>query len=345
LPAYYNENDPFAVAWLRELIKAKLIADGEVDERSIEDVQPSDLGGFEQCHFFAGIGGWNYALRLAGWPDSRPVWTGSCPCQPFSAAGKRNGFKDARHLFPVWFRLIRECRPVSVFGEQVGAAVKWFDVVSRKLETQGYTVGATVLGAHSVSAPHIRQRFYWLANSNHGRFAMYGSASRATRHTERCGKRILAYPSLSNQDERTPSGKQQIRQSRKESLRLADSASAEILARPGEIQTGTRKNRANGSRNSRSVCELGHSSRQRLQTVGWQQRPERNEWDSCDWIYCLDQKYRPVEPGTFPLAHGVPARVGRLRGYGNAIVPQVAAEFVKAYLEICTENHNTTGEM
>jgi len=88
LTAYYNEIDPFAAEWLRQLIKDGLIADGEVDERSIEDVTPNELAGFTQCHFFAGIGGWSYALRLAGWPDDQPVWTGSCPCQPFSTAGK-----------------------------------------------------------------------------------------------------------------------------------------------------------------------------------------------------------------------------------------------------------------
>jgi hypothetical protein len=75
--AYYNEHDPFAAAWLRELIKAGQIALGEVNERSIEDVLPSELKRFTQCHFFAGIGVWSYALRQAGWPDDRPVWTGS----------------------------------------------------------------------------------------------------------------------------------------------------------------------------------------------------------------------------------------------------------------------------
>src|SRR5271166_2407104 len=122
MPAYYNEHDPFAAAWLRELIKAGQIAPGEVDERSIEDVLPSEIRGYTQCHFFAGIGVWSYALRQAGWPDDRPVWTGSCPCQPFSVAGKRGGAKDGRHLWPVWFQLIDNVRPPVVFGEQVAAA-------------------------------------------------------------------------------------------------------------------------------------------------------------------------------------------------------------------------------
>ena len=57
-----------------------------------------------------------------------------------------------------------------------------------------------------------------------------------------------------------------------------------------------------------------------------------NFWSGAEWRVGQDGKIRPVEPGTFPLAYGIPARVGRLRGYGNAIVPQVAAEFIKALL-------------
>ena len=88
---YYNEFDPYAAQWLRNLIAAGHLPAGEVDERSIVDVQPNDLDGYRQCHFFAGIGGWSLAARLAGWPDDRELWTGSCPCQPFSAAGKGLG--------------------------------------------------------------------------------------------------------------------------------------------------------------------------------------------------------------------------------------------------------------
>ena len=165
MTAYYNEHDAYAAAWLRNLIAAGHIAPGDVDARDIQDVTPDDLTGYTQCHFFAGIGGWSYALRLAGWPDDRPVWTGSCPCQPFSTAGKRAGTDDPRHLWPNWVRLIRKCRPVTAIGEQVASAIAhgWLDGVSADLEAEGYTVGAVVLGAHSVGAPHIRQRLWWVA--------------------------------------------------------------------------------------------------------------------------------------------------------------------------------------
>ena len=176
---YYNENDPKAAEWLRELIRQGIIPNGIVDTRSICDVRASDLAGFTQCHFFAGISGWSLALQLAGWPSDRPVWTGSCPCQPFSASGKGKGADDERHLWPVFRDLIRECRPEHVFGEQVANAVGhgWLDGVSTDLEAEGYAVGAVVLGAHSVGAPHIRQRLYWVANAGHDGRPAWGPRS------------------------------------------------------------------------------------------------------------------------------------------------------------------------
>ena len=163
--AYYNEINSFAAAWLRELIKDGLIAPGDVDERRITDVEPDDLVGYTQCHFFAGIGGWSAALRLAGWEDDRPVWTGSCPCQPFSLAGKRDGFRDERHLWPVWYGLIAERRPPVVFAEQVASATDWIAVVRRDLETVGYAVGACPIEAACVGALHRRDRFWLVADA------------------------------------------------------------------------------------------------------------------------------------------------------------------------------------
>jgi DNA (cytosine-5)-methyltransferase 1 len=119
---YYNEHNPFAAQWIRNLIAGDLIPAGDVDARDIQEVTAHDLRGYTQCHFFAGIGGWPAALQLAGWPTTRPVWTGSCPCQPFSVAGLGKGADDERHLWPEFRRLIAECRPYTVFGEQVASA-------------------------------------------------------------------------------------------------------------------------------------------------------------------------------------------------------------------------------
>ena len=164
MSAYYNEFDPYAAEWLRNVIKKGLIADGEVDGRSIVDVRADDLRGFTQCHFFAGIAGWSYALRLAGWPDERPVWTGSCPCQPFSPAGKGEGFRDPRHLWPEFKRLISERLPSVVFGEQSAAASAWLSLVRSDLDAMGYAVGALPMEAASAGAEHFRDRYWFVAD-------------------------------------------------------------------------------------------------------------------------------------------------------------------------------------
>jgi len=192
MSAYYNEIDPFAAAWLRNLIAAGHIAPGDVDERSIREVSGDDLRGYRQCHFFAGVGVWSYALRDAGWADDAPVWTGSCPCQPFSVAGKRGGAADDRHLWPEFFRLIRQCRPAIVLGEQVAgkAGYGWWDAVSADLETEDYAGAAADLAAAGAGAPHIRQRLLWLAYRNggaggQGRAEFSGCGDRGNAHARR----------------------------------------------------------------------------------------------------------------------------------------------------------------
>lgn len=163
---YYNDNDPHAVKFLQSLIERELIPKGDVDDRSIKDVQPADLRGYTQCHFFAGIAGWSYALELAGWGTTRPVWTGSCPCQPFSRIGRQDAETDPRHLWPEFKRLIEECSPSVVFGEQVVSttALRWMSTVRDDMEGIGYAVGLASLPACSIDAHHERQRLYWVSD-------------------------------------------------------------------------------------------------------------------------------------------------------------------------------------
>jgi DNA (cytosine-5)-methyltransferase 1 len=372
---YYNDNDPRSVAWLRELIKQNVIPLGDVDERSVTNVTGSDLKGYNQCHFFAGIGGWAEALRLAGWPTTQPVWTGSCPCQPFSCAGQRKGEKDKRHLWPEFFRLIRECRPVTVFGEQVERAIGmgWLDGIFTDLEGEGYTCGATVLGAHSVGAPHIRQRLYWVADaesklrerstSTNGResggFTDRGGFS-GMADTEHDGyDRPGRYEAKSSSDgkgnrifigsssELCSSGgvansksigrgifnAEDIRPADGEINALTDASDLQLrgvgdtLCQSSEFDTGKLS-----SKKTRIGCagiidgDLLIGSEYAGTGLGF--------WSNSVWLPCADGKARRTEPGIFPLADGVPGRVGLLRGYGNAIVPQVAAEFIKAYMDI-----------
>src|SRR3990167_5526430 len=187
---YYNEFDPFAAQWLRSLIAAGELPPGGVDERDVREVRAADLAGYRQCHFFAGIGGWPLALRLAGWPEDRPVWTASLPCQPFSSAGKRRAAADERHLWPVFARLVAECRPPAIFGEQVAARAGrvWLAGVRADLEALGYRVGAGDLCAAGLGAPHIRQRLYWVAYRP-GTRSLPGPLSGVRRREEGAGAR------------------------------------------------------------------------------------------------------------------------------------------------------------
>ena len=286
---YYNEIDLYAAEWLRNLIAAGHIAPGDVDTRSIVDVKANDLKGYTQCHFFAGIGVWSHALRNANWPDDRPVWTGSCPCQPFSIAGSGAGVTDERHLWPAWFELIKQCRPDVIFGEQVESAIKhgWLDLVQNDLEREDYIVGAAGIPAAGVGAPHIRHRLYFVAQSP---------------EVGRRGRR----------DGDTPRHSGQIQtEGRSAFSELADNIDARSQ---GGLRGGPDKERQD---------QHGHVGC--YGTIGF--------WGAADWIDCTDGKTRPVEPSTFPLAYGSTARVGRLRAYGNAIVPQAAQNFIEAYLE------------
>lgn len=319
--AYYNEIDPFAAQWLRNLIAGGHIAPGEVDERSIEDVTPDDLRGFTQCHFFAGIGVWSHSLRLAGWPDDKPVWTGSCPCQPFSAAGKGDGFADERHLWPHFFHLISERRPQHVFGEQVasGNANTWFDLVQADLEGMEYAFGLVPFTSAGIGAPHIRERAYWVANSG--------------------GERLNRIDSLLQRQESGRVTKSVLEASRDRNAGSVANTNGERSQRERE---DSNQERWEGSdvRQTGLRCGTGFSST--LEVNGF--------WRDADWLLCRDGKWRPVEPGTFPLVDGAAARlgrvepgvarvassnrVGRLKGYGNAINAQAAAEFIRAYMGV-----------
>ncbi len=384
--AYYNEIDPFAAQWLRNLIAAGHIAQGEVDERSIEDVTPDDLRGFTQCHFFAGIGVWSHSLRLAGWPDDRPVWTGSCPCQPFSAAGKGDGFTDERHLWPHFFHLISERRPQHVFGEQVAArnANVWFDLVQADLEGMGYAFGLVPFTSASIGAPHIRERAYWVANADCVVSDRRGDV-RAPGRDEYSNDGDDDRLADSNHDRQQPGqgagcrcqcaeqgidigsggengGLGNANVARLERLGGNDGAAGRERATGPAAAPGVHDGMANtdNEQHSIAISGCGHEH----VSTGRQQDPAASAglrgdyrtlevngfWRDADWLLCRDGKWRPVEPGTFPLVDGAAARlgrvepgvarvassnrVGRLKGYGNAINAQAAAAFIRAYMGV-----------
>ncbi len=324
MSVYYNEFDKNAAQHLRNLIEAGHIAPGIVDERSIEDVYPSDLRGFTQCHFFAGVGVWSHALRLAGWSDDRPVWTGSCPCQPFSAAGEGAGFDDERHLWPAFHHLIKECKPSAVLGEQVASkdADPWIDLVQADMEALGYPFGAVPFPAASVGAPNIRDRLYWVAHSHDAR--LEGRRSVRERANQRAtGAHSVACGMADTNGSAGGQGREDVRE-------RADGGDAQPRPGSGGSELPGRLADADFTR----FC--GQSGL-RLRGADLHDADGRSAvggfWAEADWIPCRDDKWRPVEPGTFPLAHGVANRVGRLRTYGNAINAQAARVWIESVME------------
>ena len=290
---FYNDMDPYVCKWIENLIAKGHLPKGDVQCKTIQELKPDELREYRQVHLFVGIGGWPLALKLAGWPEERLVWTGSCPCPPFSSSGpnftcpkceatspvpcprrvgfficwycENSWFADARHLWPEMWALIAELRPPTVFGEQVASADGrvWLSGVQASLEILGFDFAAADLCAAGVSAPHIRQRIFWLANSS--------------------------------------------------GLRRQD-------ALPDRSQNAQVRERQRIHRPQMVLEQIGDSE----------------PWRSCRALHCDDGKRRRIpsaESGIFPLAYGLSQRVGRLRAYGNAIVPQVAAEFVKSFLE------------
>lgn len=332
MTAYYNEFDPYAAEWLRNLIKAGHIAPGIVDERSIEDVAPDELREFAQCHFFAGVGVWSLALRRAGWDDSRPIWTGSCPCQPFSAAGKGDGFVDERHLWPAFKHLIRERNPSVVAGEQVAAKAvdAWIDLVHADMEGMDYAFGGVAFPSAGIGAPHIRDRTYWGGVANTYNAGLEG--------WQPVRQRTAEFPIGSG----GVAGGVADAQGKRGGGRAADTSGQawwnglEIASAYGWMADATMQQRPDGQ------SELGNvdDSLGRIESAAaiaglrgdMRPGPTNGFWRDADWLGCTDGKWRAVEPGTFPLVNGASARVGRLRAYGNAVNAYQAQIWIEAMM-------------
>jgi DNA (cytosine-5)-methyltransferase 1 len=314
---YYNEWDAETAAWLRELIRQGYLPAGDVDERSITEVNPNEIRGYKQWHFFAGIGGWSLALRMAGWAEDRPVLTGSPPCQPFSNAGRKHGIADERHLAPVWLSLVAALRAPFVFGEQVAAAVtkdNWLDDLLNELEAEGYSTGAIVLPACSIGTPHIRQRIWFTGRMGYS-------------------------------DNQRPQGR----------TRMPQCSDKLIVGERRGVANGMDQSDSAGSQQGSTTTQTPRYGNTAQSTCGADGTYTQNSgWDNSDWVFCKDGRWRPIESiieprldvlsdrlgysrfgdryTVNPLIKKTENRVMRLRGYGNAIVPSVAAQIIKAVM-------------
>ena len=302
--------------------------------------------------FFAGIAGWERALQIARWHPDRPVCTASLPCQPFSLAGKERGKADERHLLPHFINLVKQCNFQTIFGEQVPAAIKhgWLDDLCTEMEREKYTVGSILLTAAGAGSPHIRQRLYWVADSSKQRQSGQRQMGQPINPTEAKDRQINRAFYVSNIGDNRESG----------GLGNTDYDVFDVCQiTASDVQPC--KAQQNGENLSRESS--GASGRNDATSLSGC-LDGRTEWDNPDWLYCRDGKYRPIRQGinplartvkssSFEMANGLPrgvgyssnpsepidanntqeARVMRLKGYGNAIVPQVAAQFISAFLD------------
>ena len=332
MSVYYNEIDPYAAQWLRNLIKAGHIAAGDVDERSIEDVKPCEIKHYTQHHFFAGIGVWSYALRQAGWPDDKPVITGSCPCQPFSTAGKGRGFDDERHLWPAFYHIIEQLESATVFGEQVASkdTDAWIDLVQTDLERLGYAFGCVPFPSAGIGAPHIRDRNYWVGHAvgkRLERFTRNDSPTEWQRQNRSTAKASGLGRLADNKFEQRSSSatSRNVTSGRNKKpatiARFCSTCGLGYTDFPTSVSSGSSRGKQSIHDQNNAICHCEQPN----ETNGY--------WSAADWLGCRDGKWRPIQPGTFPLANGVTNRMGKVRAYGNAINAEAAKAFIESFLE------------
>lgn len=324
---------------------------------------------------FSGIGGFSVGLERAGfetvafceieeypravlrehWPDV-PIYgdireltgerlrsdgvvpdviCGGYPCQPFSVAGKQKAEDDPRHLWPEMFRLIRECRPRWVICENVSGHVKLgLDTVLDDLEGEGYTCWTFIIPACAVGAPHKRDRLWIVGYAEHN-----GSSSTALRGQ------------LEEDGRGTQEGQEQAEQSPRASRRADDASVANANGDDGRDGRGSQpqeretrlEHRGGGQRQPvgepRQVVadtegEQGSSENHRGEQGGFGEPQQRQPRGGSGWT--LRESHWASEPNVGRVADGVPNRAYRIKGLGNAVVPQipqVIGETIRQYEE------------
>jgi DNA (cytosine-5)-methyltransferase 1 len=271
--------------------------------------------------------------RTVGHAD---IITGGYPCQPFSVAGKRRGKDDDRHLWPEFARLIQELRPRWVVGENVaGHITMGLDEVLSDLERLGYAWEAFVIPACAVNAPHRRDRLWTIAHPHsNGRDADsegQGWSSRAALSptSASCEQRGLAFRESDSDSERTK-GAEQIKQSGV----AANADSYRLQERKHDIQNcgETPSREQSGCETSGTLDTRNATDPERWQrSLGWEVGRTGGFWQSFPGDGSWAGKAKPTLDGTHD---GIPARLDRLRGLGNAIVPQVAEVIFRAIEEV-----------
>ena len=263
--------------------------------------------------------------------------TGGYPCQPFSSAGLRRGEKDDRHLWPEMLRIIQESRPHWVLAENVAGHISMgLDEVLSNLERENYACQPFVIPACAKDAHHRRDRVWIVGNANTKRhspkqgygktdeteqFRFSGTSSSASNREE-----IVAF----NTDFKHECQIKKVSERGTDSSRIChvpDSSSRRCEERESETKSHPRLN-CESQRNGEDV-----SNSNGIRCINALERQEKVRQSNGENQSRKIGPYWGAEPNVGRVAHGIPNRVDRLRGLGNAIVPQVAYEIIKAMIE------------
>jgi DNA (cytosine-5)-methyltransferase 1 len=236
--------------------------------------------------------------------------TGGFPCQPFSVAGKQRGKDDNRYLWPEMCRVIREARPAWIIGENVAGIVNLaLDTVCADLEAEGYEVEPIIIPACAVDAPHRRDRVWIIANINGLRSQKQGAEQQAGGAGQLLENKRPSRTTLAN-TESSQSGQSSQRKGR------------EDIGRGSQDCGGTEDEGKEVVANTVKQGREGREDAERQSVDGYFGCGGTTYGQSGEAIWI-------AEPNVGRVAHGIPNRVAKLRGLGNAIVPQVASEIIR----------------
>jgi DNA (cytosine-5)-methyltransferase 1 len=312
-------------------------------------------------------------VRREELPDPSPgLICGGFPCQPFSNAGKQRAQDDPRHLWPEMFRLIRECRPTWVVGENVTGLINLgLDEVLSDLEGEGYATRTFNIPACAVGAPHLRQRLWIVAHSD-----SESEPDKSLDGSERDGQLGFGFMANPNSNDgggesgsKPPNGGTRLEHSGSGTQRdVADTGSegcepSRTTRKVGETQTEESRARdksdvlpsasnltmANTKRPGTRMEEHRGSGQRRESPNPPQPEVLRQEDGAGGTEGIATNSGRPeewweVEPSVGRLVDGLPNRVPQLRALGNAIVPQIAKEIGEAIHAAEIEEPKTHGD-
>ncbi len=235
------------------------------------------------------------------------IITGGYPCQPFSQAGRKKGEEDPRHLWPEYFRLIKECRPTWVIGENVSGHIKLgLDSVLADLESEGYAVRTFSISAASIGSNHKRERVWVVAHTRQP-----GRRIESSRNTKSLGRGSFEETKWSTNTNKASGSSERtttVADTKSERTRKNDERVWERSSRASRRETTTIPN-TNSDREKRNQSKNRQGS-----------GSEQNNW----WN---------IEPDVGRVAHGIPDRTHRLRALGNSVVPHIPYYLAQSILE------------